>query len=147
MTYYLSKKQEDEVAARMEYLKRVFHTQFVRCPDVDGFICLRAYPFRADDYCFITGHNDEVFRLMSTEVNAETVILNTCFPLQFLRFTKTYSVYFCHVDRYGFARPRWGVNHKTGFDILDSELLLLYSRKSGILSRIQDSYTALGGKK
>jgi len=90
MTYYLSKKQEDEVAARMEYLKRVFHTQFVRCPDVDGFICLRAYPFRADDYCFITGHNDEVYRLLSTGVNVETVILNTCFPLQFLKFAKIY---------------------------------------------------------
>lgn len=147
MTYYLSKDQEDEVPARMEYLKRVFHTQFVRCPDHGKFICLRAYPFRMDDYCFITGHNNQVYELLSTGVQAETVVLNTCFPVQFLKFAKTYSLYFCHVDQRGFARPRWGVDFKTGFDILDSELLLLHSRKSDILAKIQYAYTALGGKK
>ena len=90
---------------------------------------------------------DEKHELLSSGVQAETVVLNTCFPVQFLKFTKTHSLYFCHVDQRGFARPRWGVDFKTGFDILDSELLLLHSRKSDILTKIQYAYTALGGKK
>lgn len=147
MTYYLSKSQEAEVDARMEYLKRVFHTQFARCSDVGEFICLRAYPFRTDDYCFITGHNNQVYRLLSTGVQAETVVLNTCFPWQFRRFAKIYSLFFCYVDNRGFARPRWGRDYRTGFDILDSELLLLYSKKPDILARIQDAYTFMGDKK
>jgi len=52
MTYYLCMSKEAEVSARVEYLKRVFHTLFVRCADEDDFICLKSFPFTDDGICF-----------------------------------------------------------------------------------------------
>ncbi len=145
MTYYLSKVQEEEVTARMEYLYRVFHTHFTRCEDVDNFICLKAFPFRADDVCFVTGHNDVVRNFLLRGINAEVLVINSCFPVQFRRFRKNHEVYFCHVDYDGQARLRSGEEYATGFDILDSELFLLNSKESAVIEKIKDAYDFLGG--
>ena len=147
MTYYLYRDREDELGARVEYLYRVFHTYFLRCADVGGFICLKSFPFQDDDICFITAHNTQARALLSTGLRAETLVLNCCFPKQFMRFCKKYRVYFCRVDERGFARFRSGSEYGTGFDVLDSELLLLYSGKEDVMEKIRDAYTLIGGKK
>lgn len=147
MTYYLSRDREDEVSARVEYLYRVFHTHFLRCADVGDFICLKSFPFQDDGICFVTAHNNQAHALLSTELEAETVVLNCCFPKQFNEFTGKYRVYFCKVDEQGYARFRRASEYGTGFDILDSELLMLYSTKADVLGKVRDAYSCLGGKK
>ena len=82
MTYYLCKSKETEVSARVEYLKRVFHTLFVRCADEAGFICLKSFPFSDDGICFVTGHNTEAHALLTRGISAKTVVLNCCDYLQ-----------------------------------------------------------------
>ena len=73
--------------------------------------------------------------------------MNCCFPDQFTEFAGKYRLYFCRVDTHGFARFRRASEYGTGFDILDSELLLLYSDKADVLGKIRDAYTLMGGKK
>ena len=146
MTYYLSRDREDEVSARVEYLYRVFHTHFLRCADAGGFVCLKSFPFQDDGICLVTAHNNQAQSLMSMELDAETVVLNCCFPKQFKEFVGKYSVYFCKVDVRGYARFRRAIEYGTGFDILDSELLMLYSKKADVLGKVRDAYSLLGGK-
>ena len=147
MTYYLCKSKETEVSARVEYLNRVFHTLFVRCADDAGFICLKSFPFSDDGICFVTGHNTDAHALLTRGVSAKTVVLNCCFPHQFTEFIDSYQLYFCRVDADGFARPRWASEYGTGFDILDSELLLLNNDKVDMMAKIQYAYNFMGGKK
>lgn len=146
MTYYLSRDREDEVSARVEYLYRVFHTHFLRCADAGGFVCLKSFPFQDDGICFVTAHNNQAYSLLSMELDAETVVLNCCFPKQFKEFVGKYRVYFCKVDERGYARFRRAIEYGTGFDILDSELLMLYSKKADVLGKVRDAYSLLGGK-
>lgn len=146
MTYYLSRDREDEVSARVEYLYRVFHTHFLRCADAGGFVCLKSFPFQEDGICFVTAHNNQAHSLLSMELDAETVVLNCCFPKQFKEFVGKYRVYFCKVDERGYARFRRDIEYGTGFDILDSELLMLYSKKADVLGKVRDAYSLLGGK-
>ena len=147
MTYYLCKSKEAELSARVEYLKRVFHTLFLRCADEDGFICLKSFPFTDDGICFIIGHDTDAYALLTRGIQAKTVVLNCCFPHKFTGFADKYQLYFCRVDADGFARPRWASEYGTGFDILDSELLLLNNDKPGVMAKIQYAYTIMGGKK
>lgn len=147
MTYYLQKGQASEVKSRVEYLQRVFHTYFVRCEDEGDFLCLKSFPFQNDGICFVTGHDRQVYNLLSSGLRAEVVVLNCCFPKKFVEFTDKYRLYFCKVDSDGYARPRWASEYGTGFDILDSELMLLYSDKADALGKIKDAYTVLGGVK
>lgn len=144
MTYYLSRDREGEVSARVEYLYRVFRTYFLRCADSGGFICLKSFPFHDDGICFVTAHNNLAHALLSNGLNAETVVLNCCFPKQFMEFTGKHRVYFCKVDERGYARFRRASEYGTGFDILDSELLMLYSKKADVLGKVQDAYSRLG---
>lgn len=146
MTYYLARDREDEVRARVEYLYRVFHTHFLRCADIGDFLCLKSFPFQDDDICFVTAHNNQAHALLSTELAAETVVLNSCFPKQFKDFVGKYRIYFCKVDERGYARFRSASEYGTGFDILDSELLMLYSSKVDVLGKVRDAYSLLGGK-
>ena len=146
MTYYLARDREDEVRARVEYLYRVFHTHFLRCADIGDFLCLKSFPFQDDGICFVTAHNNQAHALLSTELAAETVVLNSCFPKQFKNFVGKYRIYFCKVDERGCARFRSASEYGTGFDILDSELLMLYSGKVDVLGKVRDAYSLLGGK-
>ena len=146
MTYYLARDREDEVSMRVEYLYRVFHTYFLRCADVGGFVCLKSFPFQDDGICFVTAHNYQARALLATELEAETVVLNSCFPKQFMEFVGKYRVYFCKVDERGAACFRSASEYGTGFDILDSELLMLYSSKTNVLGKVRDAYSLLGGK-
>lgn len=147
MTYYLWKGKESEVAARVEYLKQVFHTHFIRCADVGDFVCLRSFPFKEDGVCFVTGHNTHAHSLLSKGLQEETIVLNCCFPKQFIEFTTKHRIYFCKVDERGLARFRRASEFATGFDILDSELSLLYSDKDDVMDKIRDAYTLIGGRK
>ena len=78
MTYYLWKGKENEVTARVEYLKRVFHTHFLRCADEGDFVCLKSFPFRNDGLCFVTGHTTHAHALLSNGLQGETIVLNCC---------------------------------------------------------------------
>lgn len=147
MTYYLWKGMENEVAARVEYLKRVFHTCFIRCADKGDFICLKSFPFKDDGVCFVTGHNSHAHALLSNGLQEKTIVLNCCFPKQFSEFTTNHRIYFCRVDEQGFARFRRASEFATGFDILDSELLLLYSDKTDVMDKVRDAYVLIGGRK
>ena len=131
---------------RVEYLYRVFHTHFLRCADIGDFLCLKSFPFQDDGICFVTAHNNQAHALLSTELAAETVVLNSCFPKQFKDFVGKYRIYFCKVDERGYARFRSASEYGTGFDILDSELLMLYSSKVDVLGKVRDAYSFLGGK-
>lgn len=131
---------------RVEYLYRVFHTHFLRCADIGDFLCLKSFPFQDDGICFVTAHNNQAHALLSTELAAETVVLNSCFPKQFKDFVGKYRIYFCKVDERGYARFRSASEYGTGFDILDSELLMLYSSKGDVLGKVRDAYSFLGGK-
>lgn len=146
MTYYLARDREDEMRVRVEYLYRVFHTHFLRCADIGDFLCLKSFPFQDDGICFVTAHNNQAHALLSTELAAETVVLNSCFPKQFKDFVGKYRIYFCKVDERGYARFRSASEYGTGFDILDSELLMLYSSKGDVLGKVRDAYSFLGGK-
>lgn len=136
----------DEVIARMEYLYRVFHAYFLRCTDVDDFVCLKSFPLQDDGICFVTAHNNQTYALLSSELDAETVVLNCCFPKQFEKFVGKYCVYFCEVDKWGYARFRSASEYGAGFDILDSELRMLYSTKTDTLGKVRDAYSLLGAK-
>ena len=94
MTYYLWKGKENEVMARVEYLKRVFHTHFLRCADEGDFVCLKSFPFRNDGICFVTGHNTHAHALLSNGLQGETIVLNCCFPDQFTEFAGKYRLYY-----------------------------------------------------
>ena len=102
MTYYLARDREDEMRVRVEYLYRVFHTHFLRCADIGDFLCLKSFPFQDDGICFVTAHNNQAHALLSTELAAETVVLNSCFPKQFKDFVGKYRIYFCKVEISGY---------------------------------------------
>lgn len=143
MTYLFHQSQIDELSARMEYLYRVFHTYFIRMPDEHGFIRLESFPFANDKIYMITGHNTDVHRVLSKISQAETVIINSCFPEQFTCFLQKHKIYFCKTDSNGYARPRYGEKYGMGFDPLDSELLLLRSGKKSVVEKVSDAYDIL----
>lgn len=142
MVYFLHKDMIAELKPRMEYLYQVFHLWYFVAKPIGDFIQLKQFPDIDDGVRFITGHNKQVEQMLcSNNIEAEVVVLNTCYPWQFKRYAKEYSrLYICHPsNQIGNAEPRNGNDFGLGFDVLDSELYLLRS-KGLLIDRLDESY-------
>lgn len=154
MTYYLHITQNSTLKARLKFLFRVFHVYFVKVNEERGFIKLQSFPFVDDGICFITGHAPDVSPFLKQRIACKTLVLNTCFPEMFYDLSKDYEeLFFCKIsieipkNRRAPARfvanRRLGSDYNMDFDILDSELLLLYSKAKNWFDRIKESYLQL----
>ena len=145
MKYFLHKKQANELKPRIEFLWNAFHLYFVRKSDCNNFICLQSFPFVEDDPYFITAHDKDVYGFLEDNPTLKGVfVLNTCNPSRFERFiSRKRIIYIAKQTTGNRALLRPANEYNIGFDVLDSELLLLHSKELDIMSRISKSYNLL----
>lgn len=146
MRYLLHITKKNELRARMEYLYKVFHMWFYLDGVVEDFIQLRSMPDIEKGICFITGHNFQVAELLDQKtLEADVLVLNTCFPKQFSKYTSSFrKMYICRpTDNNGQAKVHCGEDYGCHFEVLDSELDLAKSKKESTIDRIKESYLRL----
>lgn len=145
MKYYLHLARENEIPSRIKFLYTAFHQYFILMGTEDGFAILRSFPLVDDGISFILGHFYEVQRLLNSEkVSDSVIVLNTCYPNVFKSYLNTFGkVYFCKTLEDGSACFRSKDDFPMGFDILDSELLLLYENDPRPLTKIRSAYEEL----
>lgn len=146
MRYAIKCTDEQELKYRLEYLEEIFKMKFMFEIKKDDFLIYHSFPIRNSNIFFIIGHCHEIKKFLeNNKIKEKNVVINSCYPNSISKISKIKSkkIYFSKTEETGKNYLFNGSEYNLQFDITNSELDLLNSKKNRVIEKIRDSYVKL----
>lgn len=143
MRYAIKCNDETELNFRLEYLEEIFQMKFLYEKRKDEFNIYYSFPITKLNVFIILGHTPDVIEfLKKNKIKEKILVINTCYPGLVLKTSKIKSkkIYFSRVEKDGKNHLFIGKEYGFNFDITNSELDLLNSKKIKLIDKIKDAY-------
>ena len=148
MRYLVSKKKEESIKGRQQYIFDVFNLYTIRKEsDESNFIELDSFPLDDNDFLFIIGHDNEVLSYLTNsmeEIHEKNIVIISCNTRRLRKIRKinnsNKNIFIPKTDIITFYKgDKWNFL----FDITDKELDIYNSKHENILNVLLSSMEKL----